>query len=315
MATSTTFTNAQAYRDYVEKFGAELISEMFHSSPTPGAVTNHSGVKGKLVLTELVLGTLVRRWSSDFNAVAGTVDFVPRELDVKKAKTELSFVPQNYETAYLGYMRRTGQNPDDLPFEAFTFAKVIQKIAQEIEIALWQAVESGSPAAGDPLTDVFDGYLHIIADEITATNLTPVAVSGGVWTTANIISTLESMYSNLDAAYKENEVHVFCSYEIMELYNRAYRDNHGNYAQRDHDGRMKLDFGPAYFRPTPGMTGSDRVLITPAANLHYGYDAPGEEAIFNFDQDKRNMDFWADFTIGVNFGIVNDNIMQVCDLT
>lgn len=315
MATSTTFTNAEAYRAYVESVAPDLLSKMFHSAPTPGRVTNHVGIKGKLVLTELVLGTLARRWSTDFNPVAGQVDFVPRELDVEAAKVELQFYPQQYESSYLGEMRRTGQNPDDLPFEAYTFGKIVQKIAQEIEISLWKAVKSGAPSANDPLNDVFDGYLEIIADEVTATNLTPVAVSGGAWTTVNIITTLESMYSNLDAAYKENEVDIFLSYELMELYNRAYRDTHGNYAMRDHDGRMKLDFGPAYFRPTPGLTGSDRVLITPAANLHYAYDAAEEHSVFNFEQDKRAMDFWADFKIGVEFGIVDDTIMQVCDLT
>jgi hypothetical protein len=310
-----TFTNAEGYQAYVEDFSADLLSKGFHSAPTAQRATAHEGVKGKLVLTELVLGVLARRWNKSFNPVAGLVDFVPRTLDVERCKVELSFVPQEFESSYLGWVRRQGQNFDDLPFEGYIMMKVFEKFAQEKEVAMWQAVKSGSPAENDPMSDVFDGYLEIIADEITATNLTPVATPTGAWTSSNIITTLESMYSQLDDSVKEDESECYLSYELFELYNRAYRDNHANYAERDHDGRVKLDFGNCFLRPTPGLSGSDRVAITFPGNLHYGYDSPMDETSLSFEQNKRAMDFWMDYNIGVQIGIIDDAYLVVNDLT
>jgi hypothetical protein len=312
---TVSYTDAAAYKAYVEEFANDLMSIMYHSSPTAQSATPHEGLKGKLVLTELVLGQLARRWNKAFNPVDDLIDFQPRVLNVERCKIELQFVPQEFESSYLGEYRRRGQNMDDLPFEGYIMQKVFAKFAEEKEIAMWQAAASGAPAENDPMTDVFDGLLEIIADEITATNLTPVPVSGGAWSSANIISTLETMYDGLDDAVKEGMSEVYLSYSLYQLYNQAYRDTYGKYVSMNEDGRVKLDFGNCYLKPVPGLNGSDRVAIMPVGNIHYGYDAPFDEGSFNFEQNHRAMDFWMDFMIGVQIGIVKDGFVVVNDLT
>ena len=315
MAVSTKFTDAAAYQAYVEDFYDSLLSRAFHGNPTSLLAMPHEGVKGKLVLTQLILGQMAQRWSKDFTPIADTVDFKPRTLDVYKAKVDLSFCPQDFESTYLGSQRRPGQNPgSDLPFEGYILEAVMRKHAEELEMAQWGAVYDSTPDASDPLIELFNGYKKIIADEITATNLTPVAVSGGAWTLANVIPTLETMWDGLHDALKVSEVNVYCSYAIYKLYNQAYRADYGKYTDNVQGGRTKLDFANAYLTPVPGLTGSNRVIMTPAWNLHYGYDLASDKDSFQFEQNKRVMDFWLDYTIGVQIGIVRNDHIRVNDL-
>lgn len=313
MAVSTVFTSAETLQAYVWENRNILLSKAFNSFKTSQFLTFHEGIKGKMPLTELTIGTVARRWAAAFAPTASTIDFVPRELEVTRAKAELQFVPQDFESSYLGEARKQGQNWDDLPFEGYILERVMAKLFEEHENAVWKGAAAGSPASTDTLSQIFDGFLEIIADEITATTLTPVPVSGGAWTEANIIPTLEAMWDNLKEAYKDGDVNVFLNYNLFALYNRAYRNQFGINADRPLDGRLRLDFGNAYLVPVPGLASKNRVIMTPAGNLHIGIDAP-DDMTFGFEQNKRYMDFWMDFNIGVQIGLVNDETIIVNDL-
>lgn len=313
MAVSTKFTDAAALQAYVWENRDILVSKAFNSFRTSEYLTFHEGIKGKMPITEVLIGNLVKRHALAFAPVADTVEFSPRVIDVTRAKAELQFAPQDFEGSYLGEARKKGQNWDDIPFEAYIMERVMAKIAEEHENAVWKAVAAGSPQTTDTLSQIFDGYLEIIADEITATTITPVPVSGGQWTEANIIPTLEAMYDQLKEAYKDSGVHVYLNYNLFALYNRAYRNQFGINADKPLDGRLRLDFGNATLIPLPGLAGKNRVIMTPPGNLHIAIDSPADMT-FGFEQSKRYMDFWMDFNIGTQIGLVNDEVLVVNDL-
>lgn len=316
MANSAKFTDAVSFRAYTEKYADELLHLLFYSSKTQQIATAHEGVKGKLIMTNLALGDLAYRYGSSFGPTADTVVFAPRTLDVVPAKAEFQFIPQDFETSYLGRYRQTGQSSDDLPFEAFILQRILAKLQQEIERSMWGGVAAVSPASTDKLVALYNGYLKKITDLVTATTLTPAAVGGGAYTLANIIPEFESMFDLLDAAYKEApDMAYFCSPSVFYLYQRAYRDTYSKYTMIE-PGKMTLDFAPnVEIISVPGMASSQRVLLTQKSNLHYGYDGNSDASVFNFEKDHRAMDFWLDFKIGVEFGIVDPKLMVVNDLT
>jgi hypothetical protein len=313
MAVSTKFTDAAALQAYVWENRETLVSKAFNSFRTSQYLTFHEGIKGKMPITELLIGNLTKRWAAGFVPDADTVEFSPRTLSVTRAKAELQFLPQDFEGSYLGEARKKGQNWDDIPFEAYIMERVMAKIAEEHENAVWKATEVSPANAAHTLSQIFDGYLEIIIDEITATNLTPVPVPGGAWSEANIIPTLEAMWDQLKEAYKDSGVNVYLNYNLFALYNRAYRNQFGINADRPLDGRLRLDFGEAYLVPLPGLAGRNRVIMTPPGNLHIGIDSPADMT-FGFEQDKRYMDFWMDFNIGTQIALVNDEVLVVNDL-
>lgn len=316
MAVSTKFTDVEAFRDYVQQFAPDLIGQAFYSGRTMQLATNHDGVKGKLTLTQLILGNMVRRWDKTFSPVADTLEFTPRHLDVEECRVELQIVPQQFEQSYLGYARQASfNNIQPIPFEGYIMMKVMAKTMQEVENALWQGEAAGSPASTDILSAVIDGFLTIIADDqaLGSPVLTPVTTSGGAITTTNAIELLEDMWDALDPAYQDLPVGVFVSPAVWKKYQVAYREGYGKYTDGTEPGRMKLDFCDAELIRTPGLGTSERVVMTPVENLHIGYDGLVGETM-NFEQEHRALDFWWDFKLGCQIGLYTPGVIVINDL-
>lgn len=306
---SISFVSAAAYKDHVELVGEELITRMFYGFETAKLVTTHEGVKGKKVLTELVIGSdLVKKYRSQFDPVAGAIDFKPRVLEVFPAKVDLSIVPQDFESSYLGQFRKKGQDPRDFPFEAYVMDKIVERVHQEIEHAVHSAAIPGVPTATDPIRLLFDGYLEIIKDAIAATDLT-VATTGAI-TADNIVSSVEIVWDSLDVPTKAGATMAFVSVQNYTRYMRKYRSEFGKYTE---PGKMqtKLDFADCTLVAQPGMGSSNRIIIMPADNFHLGYDGITDHSMFNFDTNTRELRFWMDFKIGVQIGICKDGIVAV----
>ena len=317
MALSANLTDVAAYKDYVEDFSEDLIIRAFYSPKTVANAVVHENVKGKLTLTRLkALANAARAWGPDFQPVANAVSFGPRTLEVTAIKRDLSFTPEEFESTYLGFMRKQGQNPGrDLPFEGYILDSILSTHGEELDAALWGGVKAGSIVAGTtPMNQCFDGYLEIIKDEIAATTLSAVPTPTGAVTTANIIALLETMWGNLGAAYKETQVFVFMSWANYVKYQQAYRDAYGKYVSNNKDATVTLDFSQnAILMPMAAMGASNRIVMTPLNNLHVGFDKISDQ-MFEFEQNKRQMDFWMDFKVGAQIGQLDEGALIVNDL-
>lgn len=311
---SINLASAESFRDYVEDFGTELFGRAYYGFESANIATLHEGVKGKKILTELIMGDLARRWAKNFTPTEDQLNFKPRTLEVSTCKVELQICPQDFESTYLGMFRRKGQNHDDIPFEGYILDKIMKKLAQEFEVAFHQAQKAGTPAAADLMKQTFDGLNKVIADEIAA-GYAPVATPGGTLTATSIIPTLEAMWNKLSDAYKPGEIEVYGSYAHTRLYQTAYAAKYnGNKPAVDAMGRVRLEFGEGWLKPLPGRSGSDRLIMTPSENLHYGIDAPEDSQIMKFENNKRNVDMWMDFNVGLQVGLVDEDVFVVNDL-
>lgn len=316
---SITLTDIASYQAYVQDYHDELITRAFYSPETLQHATAHEGVKGKKTLTRLKIATgKAVAWKSDFSAASGAASMHPRTLEVTAIKRDLSFTPQDFEATYLGEFRKKGQNPGaDLPFEQYILQGILDGHAEELESALWQAVKAGSITPGvTPMDQCFDGVLEILKDEITATNIDPVPTPGGSITTTTVVDLLENMWMALGAAYKKRQVLVFMSWTNYQKYQQGYRQAFGvNSNWNTLDARVKLDFSQnAILLPMPGMGESNRVVMTPTGNLHVGYDDFADAGTFDMEKNKRQIDFWMDFKVGINIAQIDEGALVVNDL-
>lgn len=306
-----------AYRDFVETFSDDLLTRGFLRGRTLELATFHPGIQGKEVLTQLRLQQFGRRYSEDFAPVADTVKFTPLTLEVVPAKFEQRFVPQRFMKTYLGRKLKNFNDADMIPFEGHVMSELMDLQAVEICESLWQAVNVTPALDTHNLKQIHDGYLKRITTALAASSpvLTPTAVSGGAWTKANIIDTLETMWMRLDESVKRKPVSVFMKPNLVMLYQQAYRDLYGKYTDNTQAGRVKLDFGTeAYLEAMPEMGATNRVVMTATSNLHYGYDGVVGDG-FNIEKNKRAIDYWYDFQLGCNFGYLEDGAVAVSDLT
>lgn len=306
---SATYTSAEALQAYVQDFGDQLISEIFFQFDTAQDVTVHENVKGRKTLTELVIGdNLVKRYRSQHDPVSGAVDFQPPTLITHDLKVDLDFVPKDFESSYLGQFRQPGQNPRDLPFEAMIMMKVKEAVHQEIEKAVWAAEATATPAALDNVNLVFDGFNQVIEDAVTATDVT--ATTTGAITASNIVTSVETVFDALADPYKMGQTTCFVSPQNFIRYMRKYRADFGKYTNPT-NMREKLDFADCTLRATSGLTGSDKIIITPSSNLHIGIDGVDDYSVFNIWQTGRQVFFEMDFKLGVQIGLLKDGPLAV----
>lgn len=317
MEDSLDYQYAADFQDYVREFQEQLFTQLFYTFKTADLVDIVEGVKGELVITQFeVADNLARRWSKTFTPVEIGA-FKPRVLKTELNKVDFSIVPQEYEKLYLGKFRKKGQNPEDWPFEAFVMEKVLAKLNQEFEIALWQAVKEASPSAGDYLRQTFDGYFKIIIDAITAGDITPVAT--GAMNAGNILANMRLMWAAVLPQYKENGTDIFMSYALYDMYRIAYKDAYKvdpAYIQITEAGYNGIVFelGDNNTRiiPINGMQGSGRVVITPRENMVMGIDS-SSDVMFRTKDDIRELKFYMDFRMGAQILLQEEGILVVND--
>ena len=311
MANAMNLTNAAAFRAFVEKFADTLISELHFGAPSLQLFTAHEGVKGKKILTQLVLGqSLVRKYSKSFEPTEA-FSFTPRELAIAMAKVDMEMTPKDLEDTYLGMFRQNGQlNPEDLPFERYIFNDILMKIKEEMEVTAWQGVAAASPAAGAVLNVLTDGIMHLLGDAATATTITPITT--GALTSANMVEKVELVYSGIGKAYKATNVDIFCSVNDRAKYVASYRDAYGKYVALDNN-RVPFDLGPATLHFLPGVP-DGAIVVTPRSNLHYGYDGALDHTTFRVKDQIRSMQFAMDLNVGFQIGILNDRAIRVNDV-
>lgn len=308
------FDKVQAFQDCVLEFNNELYTRSFCPDELMDCVTPHEGVKGKLVLTELYIGDLVRRWRCQFDDYEDQIEYCPRVIEVTRAKVDFAICPQDHESSYLGFARKKGQDARDWPFERYILDKFAKKIGEEINVAYWQAKATPTPTATDKLIDMFDGIIALTSKEIIAGTFKGVIIPDS----ACIVTDLEDMFKALpDYCKKGDTLHIYTSWAEYTEYFQQYREKYGKFCceKQTWEGMM-LDMG-IMFKPKSGLAGTGARIMTSTNNLHYAYDAADDKRTFYMQQDKRMLCMWADFNIGAQIGMtecfaVNDKVANFC---
>ena len=198
--------------------------------------------------------------------------------------------------------------------------KLLEKLNQEFEVAVWQGVKKATALAeGDAMNITFDGYLQIVADAITATDVTPV-VTGAI-TEANVLDKLKLMYAGLSPELKQNGTDIWVSYDVFDMYVSAmdtkFAGNSAPYVElgsADYRGlRYRQGGGNTTIIPVAGMGSSGRVIMLPRDQFHIGFDSLADWSNFNFEQQVRELLYWMDFKIGVTITLLRDGIAVVND--
>jgi hypothetical protein len=315
---STNHEYAIAFQDYVRTYSDQLFTELFYGFKTSTLAQTYEGIKGEHVITQLEIGeNLARRWGKNFDPVNNAATFRPRKLKTALNKVDFSIVPQQYEASYLGAWRKKGQDPTDWPFSAYVMEKIMAKLMQEFEVAIWQGIEEAAPADGDFLRQTFDGYLVTIVKALAAGDISAVAT--GPSTAADIIADLRLMWAQVSTPYKEGGTDIFMSYALYDIYRIAYKDAYKvdpAYIQITDAGYQgvlyELGNGNTRIIPIMGMAGSNRIIMTPRENLTIGIDSPAD-TMFRVQNDIRELKFAMDFRMGAQILLQKNGVLVVND--
>jgi len=310
-ATSIDLTDlATALGAYHQEHRDTLITEMLLDEDFTSDLEVMDDVTDELPLPNLSLTDLIKPANATtFAPTANALAFGARILKVRGIKVDLQLIPQVLEKTWLGKMKKA-TDPWDMPFEAFIMKYINSKITENLRL---KAIYSGSyNAAGTTPGTTMDGFLELIADEITATNITPI-VTGAI-TAANVVDKLELTYDGLGEAYKGVPTIMKVNPTIFDWYNRKYRVDFGT--NQDYKGmsskRRTLDGTMCELVREPGLGASQRVIASVKENFIYGVDSASG---YSLDVQKfdRTLKILIDFKAGVQFAEINANALAVND--
>lgn len=318
MVNSINQTDAAALQAYIRDYRDDLWARTFYGFETSKIVDIETGVKGQRILSRLDISSkLSRRFDGDFLPKANAVKIVPRKLETEIASLEFQFTPTLLEKDYTGYLRKTGQDPYDFPYEQFIMMKLVEKDRQEKEDAVWQAVKATTPAADDALDELFDGFLKIIADATAGGTPVLPPVATGAITASNAVDKFFDLWNQVDKSYKKTGVTFFCPMHIFDYYAKNYKAlNHSSpevkpIANAEYSGMVyEYGAGRSNIVGVPGMGSSGRVIVTPAQNLVIGVDGAEDEEL-NVQQDHYQMDIFGAYRLGVQIRTLEPGIIVV----
>lgn len=301
---------ATALGAYHREHRDELVSEILLDDDFTNDLEVMDDCTDEVPLPSLALTDLIKPANpTTFEPTANALAFGARTLKVRGIKVDLQLIPQVLEKTWLGKMKKP-TDPLEMPFEKYILQYIGSKIKENLRLkAIYAGVYNG---AGTTPATTMDGFLKLIADEITATNITPI-VTGAI-TAVNVVDKLEQTYDGLGEAYKGVPTIMKVNPQIFDWYNRRYRLDFG--ANQDYKGmdrnRRSLDGTMCEIVREAGLGTSQRLMTSVKENFVYGVDSASGYTI-DIQKFDRTLKILIDFKAGIQFKEIHARALAVND--
>jgi hypothetical protein len=299
---------------YCRENKADLFSELVLNSRFEERFTVLDGVTDETPLVTLQMTDIVKPAKADtFAPTADAVKFPPRMLKVRGMKVDLKIVPQELYNSWLGMNKRKGRaDTGYLPFEEFIIAHIIKKARENVHLkGLYKGVYN---ASGTGPIDTMDGILKIVADDITANNISSGngnLVTTSAITSANVIDKLQLVYDGLGEAAKDTDTIMKVNSQIFTWFQRAVRTEFGqnmDYTGMTSGRSLMLDGTMCKLISEPGLGTSQRILCGIPDVFVLGTDSADDANQVEIEKEKRWLNIMMDFGFGVQLRQINGGV-------
>jgi hypothetical protein len=252
-----------------------------------------------------------------FNA-SGTTTFTQRSLTVGKVKVNEILCDKDLEPYYLQQSLKAGGEYTTAAFAADYTDQKAKKIAEAIEVALWQANATGS-AGTNGLLNKFDGIKTLVtAAGGSVVNANTTGFYGtpatGITSTTIAKNAINAVIKGLPAKIKgKDDVRIFCGWDVFAYLIQAYVDANLFHFAPD----AKIDDNSAAFTvpgtsykviPVHGLDGTDDIYAFRMSNIFLGTDLLDEENKFwiRWSEDDENIKMTVRMKVGIQLAFVDE---------
>lgn len=222
-----------------------------------------TNVKAPQALTKLAADGEPRpyRIDDDFNGAT----FTDRILTAYMGKYDMQLDAEDLRNTYIATL-------PDFPFEQFA---VLQAAKQFLDKITTSTLGAGvRNASGTTAAALFDGWLTIIAAEISGGGIASPVVTGSI-SSANAVTKVEEVADAAPVQLKKNGFRILCSYDILSKYRIHYRTLNGFGFDKNEKGAYALDGSLGVLEPVAWLGTSQRLILTEDNNLVFGTDIDG----------------------------------------
>jgi len=277
--------NTGALTAWVDENKFPLLMQLQAKSGLAEVVAMQSGIKSSARLHSI---TTTAPWQSNgcsYNA-SGTTTFGQKTITVGDVAVMEDVCAPDLEGFWTQQLMKEGKTAQEVipgEIESMWMAKKLNVIANDIAVADFQ----GDTLSGNAQLNKYDGLLKLLLADATVIQ----GNSGGLLvapTVTNIIAVLQAMYTaipedlSLDNPDAGQQLYLWLPITYYKMYILALINaNNFNYTAKDGDTVL---FGTnIILKPTVGLAGTDKMVLTYADNITIGVDGTA---------DADQMDVW-----------------------
>lgn len=294
---------------YVEENEQLLVVASILGPKTAGLIQQSgnimAGVKSAETINIMDTDAIFQAGGSCGFTTSGTTTITQRQVVVGKVKVNEAICPKDLEAYYLQKSLPLGSRYDTIAFAADYTARKAEKIASQLEKAIWQ----GDTTSLDANLSRFDGFCEIIKDATTSiVNANSVLYHGSVETSitnANVVAIFDSIYKAIPAqVIDKDDVVIFCGMDVFRtLTVKIKNDDLFHYqTQARPNGEFFLPGTDIRVIGTPGLNGKNGIYAMRLSNMWLGTDLMDEDQnrweLF-FAKEADQVRFVVEFKYGV----------------
>ena len=252
--------------EYVEQNRDQLIRRVVLGGNTIRHMVPQTGIKTKAKINYLDVDPEFQDGAGcGFHAQDGGIAPTQRETETGTIKVELTVCPDKLLGKYAEYLVKIGATEEDLPFEEYITAGIIDAINAKMEKAVWQ----GDTDSENPDLNKFDGLLKLAAAEADTVEVT-FAASDSVWDKIKAV-----ILAIPELALSKEKVSVFISAEdfrafMLEMVEKNFYHYDG--AHNSAPEEFAFPGTNVTVVKANGLNGTHVMYATFDRNLYYGCD-------------------------------------------
>jgi hypothetical protein len=277
--------NTAALTAWVDENKFPLLMQLQAKSGLAEVVAMQSGIKSSARLHSI---TTTAPWQSNgcsYNA-SGTTTFGQKTITVGDVAIMEDVCSLDLEGFWTQQLMKEGKSAQEVipgEIESKWMAKKLNTIAHDVTVADFQ----GDTLSGNAQLNKYDGLLKLLAADATVIqgNTTGLLVAP---TTANILAVMDGIYTvipedlSLDNPDAGNQLYLWLPLSYYKMYIIALK-NANLFHRESKDGDTNLYGTNIILKPTVGLAGTDKMVLTYADNITIGVDGTG---------DADQMDVW-----------------------
>jgi len=296
-----TFGNLAAY---TEQQSLPLITKSLFSAKSASILTPMLGVKSAKALNLMDTDAVFQSGANCGWSPSGTTTFSNRIMTVKPIMVHEPLCPKKLEEYWMQTQVLGGSNPEQIPFEQQYAELKTGKIAEQLEVAIWQ----GDTASGNtnPATNKFDGFIKLINAASGSTVSGNTGAVTGV-TASNAFAVFQGVFNAIPTTILDkSDLRIVCGWDYFRfLVANLTTLNLFSYAPTVDgvQGEITLPGTNVRVVALNGLNGTNRIFAMRLSNMFYGVDLLNEEERFEIFYAKEAMEvrFVAEFKAGVQF--------------
>jgi hypothetical protein len=297
-----------------------LITDLYLDLGIDDRWTVQDGVSDQLPLPKITMQNIVQPGNNTaFNPTANAIGVEARILQTRNWKVDLLINPAALIKTWLGFTKAPGTRQAKIPLEQYIMQEIVKQIKKELRLmSIYKGVYNG---AGTTATDICNGLLKLIADEVVAGSLTPI-VTGAI-TSTNVVDKILLVYDGMDEAWKGSDSgQILVNSQVFDWYVRRLNPltnsslvatNAGGVIQRVRLNEVQLEGTNFMLKREPGFGTSQRIVSTVKENMHLGMDTESDYNNFDFQKADRQIKVLVDGTLGVQIGQADNKAIRIND--